>query len=222
MATAIGNGGDMSAKMIGAILVIGIAVLALFAWSRNTARAPTESQAGSSGAGQTPPSAVGPGGSEDTAMMPQSGGDPGVEWAVPKRWSTEPAASMRLATYTVPASGGGESASCGVFYFGSGQGGGVEQNIARWIDEFENPQNPERSSRTVDGLEVFRLRVHGTHLAHARMGGPAEGQQQNYELLGAIVEGPSGSVFFKLTGPAKVVDGAAKEFDGMLASLKKK
>ena len=213
----------MSTKMIGAVLVIGILALALFAWSRNTARTPGETQQESGDAGQEMPGETATRGTPgDAATMPQSGGDPGIAWTVPGRWSVEPGTSMRLATYAVPAPGGGESGSCGVFYFGPGQGGSTEQNIARWVDEFENAPAPERSSRTVGGLEVLRLRVRGDHLAHAGMGGPAQGQQRNYELLGAIVEGPSGSVFFKLTGPAQVVDGAVKEFDAMLESLRKK
>ena len=210
----------MSAKLIGALLVLGIIVLGLFAWSRNTARAPSEAPSPTADAG--PGTAPMPGGAPEDVVLPQSGGDPDIEWTVPKRWKRQPATPMRLATYSVPAALGGEGASCGVFYFGPGQGGDTEQNIERWINEFENAQNPERSVHTRGGLEVSRLRVRGTHLAHAGMGGPAEDQQANYELLGAIVEGPSGPVFFKLTGPAAVVDGAVEEFDGMLASLKKK
>jgi len=38
-------------------------------------------------------------------------------------------------------------------------------------------------------------------------------------LLGAIVEGPHGSVFFKLTGPAKTIEAVSAEFDAMIHSL---
>ena len=37
-----------------------------------------------------------------------------------------------------------------------------------------------------------------------------------YRLLGAIVEGPEGAVFFKLTGPEKSVTAAEKTFRKML------
>jgi hypothetical protein len=40
-------------------------------------------------------------------------------------------------------------------------------------------------------------------------------------LLGAIIEGPSGEVFFKLTGPAKTIAAAESEFQAMLKSVKK-
>jgi hypothetical protein len=40
-----------------------------------------------------------------------------------------------------------------------------------------------------------------------------------YRLLGAIVEGPGGSLFIKLTGPAKTVAAQQKNFDQLLASI---
>ena len=51
------------------------------------------------------------------------------------------------------------------------------------------------------------------------MGQPAP-KKTGYRLLGAIVEGPSGEVFFKLTGPAKTVAAAQGEFQTLLKSLK--
>ena len=54
------------------------------------------------------------------------------------------------------------------------------------------------------------------------MGGPMAAQPPvaGYRLLGAIVEGPNGLVFFKLVGPEKTVAGAANDFTEMLKSLK--
>jgi hypothetical protein len=50
----------------------------------------------------------------------------------------------------------------------------------------------------------------------------ATGEKPDWALLGAIVNGPNGDVFFKLTGPAVTVNAAAKEFDGMLGSMRRK
>ena len=47
---------------------------------------------------------------------------------------------MRAASYTIPpAAGDSEGGECVVYYFGSGQGGGVEANIKRWIGQFTAP-----------------------------------------------------------------------------------
>jgi hypothetical protein len=40
-------------------------------------------------------------------------------------------------------------------------------------------------------------------------------------MLGAIVEAPEGNVFFKLTGPAKTVAAAEKQFEALLKSVKR-
>jgi hypothetical protein len=40
-----------------------------------------------------------------------------------------------------------------------------------------------------------------------------------YRLIGAIVEGPGGNVFFKLTGPAKTIAAQQKNFELLLASI---
>jgi hypothetical protein len=48
------------------------------------------------------------------------------------------------------------------------------------------------------------------------------GKKTGYRLLGAIVEGPQGSVFFKLTGPENTVKSAKDGFDALLQSIKPK
>jgi hypothetical protein len=221
----------MSLRAVVAVLLIGFGALAYYAWSHNAQRpsAPAPEAAGDVGGmppGGMPPGGMPPGdaagGSAAPQLSVQSGGDPGIEWKVPKRWSTEAASAMRLATYAIPAaSGDPEGGRCAVYYFGPGQGGGTDANIERWIGEFQDPQKPERSTKTVGGLGVSMVRVRGTYLAHAGMG-QSSGTQPDHELYGAIVEGPSGSVFFKLTGPANTVGKSASEFEGMVASVKKK
>jgi hypothetical protein len=202
----------VSLRTIVAVLLVVIGALALYAWSRNTATAPSAPDATGSPA---------PGGSSPELVV-ESGGDPGIEWTVPPRWSTESGSPVRLATYAIPAaSGDAEGARCAVYYFGPDQGGGTTDNIERWIGEFEKPNQPERSSKTVDGLPITIVRVRGTYLAHASMG-QSTGTRARHQLYGAIVEGPQGSVFFKLVGPGKTVDLAAGEFEKMLASVCKK
>jgi hypothetical protein len=129
---------------------------------------------------------------------------------------------MRAATYTIPpAKGDPEPAECGVFFFGSGQGGSVEDNVARWVGQFEGGPKPTRSKRTVSGLAVTSVDVSGTYLS----GGPmttVKTRKEGFRLLGAIVEAPEGNVFFKLTGPAATVKAAGPEFEAMIASLKRR
>ena len=204
----------MSIRVIALLLVVGVALLAFAAWPRKQAEAPasmTQAQT-DSGSARMPPL---PGADQPAA-------DPGLTWTAPAQWSAQGARPMRLATYSVPAAkSGGEAGECAVFYFGPGQGGGVEDNIERWIGQFENPGTPLRTTQTVRGIPVTRVKVHGAYLAPGGPNMESQGSKPDYALLGAIVSGPRGAVFFKLTGPAKTVAAAAADFDRMLASFRK-
>ena len=146
----------------------------------------------------------------------------GVKWSVPSRWSEGPQKPMRVATYNTPAAeGGAEGGECAVFFFGSGQGGDIEANINRWVDQFENVKNPERSSKEVYGMKVELVRIAGTYLAPSGPMMQSSGKKDNYRLLGAIVAAPEGSVFFKLTGPAKTIAAAEGDFESLINSLTK-
>ncbi len=204
----------MSLRRVVPVVLIAMIAFAAWAWRRNTTPPPSPMPAPSA-----PLASGAPGGSH---VVVESGGDPGVEWHVPTHWSEAESNPMRLATYGIPAvRGDRDPARCAVYYFGPGQGGDPQTNVERWISEFESPGKAERAALTVDGMAVSTLRMRGTHLAHVDMSSD-HGVQSHQELYGAIVEGPSGMVFFKMTGPEHSVDAAVPEFDRMLASLKRK
>jgi hypothetical protein len=145
----------------------------------------------------------------------------GIHWARPERWGVEPPRQMRIATYSLPAAeGDAEGGECAVFYFGSGQGGDIVANIDRWVNQFEDAK-PQQSLKEVNGLKVTLVQIAGTYLAP---GGPmmqSQGKKEHYRLLGAIVEAPEGSVFFKITGPSKTIAASEADFDKLVSSLAK-
>jgi hypothetical protein len=149
----------------------------------------------------------------------QSGGSGGVKWTAPTRWEAKPASGMRAATYLIPAANGdSEGAECAVF---ENLGGGVQDNIARWVGQFEKTdQPPIQKQDTINSLPVTTVDVSGTFKGGGPMMGASSAPRSGFRLLGAIAEGPGGEVFFKLTGPAKTVAAAQGEFQAMLKSLK--
>jgi hypothetical protein len=163
---------------------------------------------------------------QETPMISQGahGGTPsagGVSWTVPDRWQLGAERPMRIATYMIPAAeGDAAGAECAVFHFGAGQGGDIASNIARWVGQFENPSEPRQSTIESNGLKITTVSTTGTFLAPAGPMMQSQGKLDKYSLLGAIVEAPEGSVFFKMTGPAKTVGNAAGEFDSILRSVK--
>ncbi len=155
-------------------------------------------------ASATPPSAVG-----------------GLRWTVPAGWQAAPERPMRVATYAIPAASGQDAGECGVFFFGTGQGGSVEDNLNRWKSQFEPASTAKPTQRTVNGLKVHEIDLSGTYLAP---GGPmmqSQGKKPGWRLLGAIAEAPDGLVFFKCTGPAATMTKAEKDFAALVKSLSK-
>jgi hypothetical protein len=145
-----------------------------------------------------------------------------LNWTPPATWKADAPRPMRAATYLVaPAKGDTDSGECGVFYFGEGQGGGVDANIDRWVGQFTDAKAPIRKKEKLSGFDVTTVEVDGTFASS--MGGPMgpKTPKPGFKMLAAIVEGPKGNVFFKLTGPAKTVEAARGDFMKMIKSVKK-
>jgi hypothetical protein len=148
----------------------------------------------------------------------------GIRWTAPATWKTEGPRPMRAATYSItPVAGDQGVAECVVNFFGPGQGGGVEANVERWKGQVlgadGKPAPAKIDKRTVRGVQITLVDATGTYTG---MGGPmtAGGKPvTGYRLIGAIVESPGGSVFFKLTGPAKTIAAQQKQFEQLLSSI---
>jgi hypothetical protein len=158
------------------------------------------------------------------AQADQAGG---LTWTTPPEWKSQGERPMRAATYSIPAAKGDpEPAELAIFYFGESSGGGVDANVKRWIDQFQKADGTSAAKdakvkkETIAGLPATAVDVRGTYAGGSMMGPSTP--KPGFRLLGAIVEGPGGNVFFKLTGPEKTVSSAEKSFRKLLEGLKKK
>lgn len=148
----------------------------------------------------------------------------GVHWTAPAGWKAEGPRPMRAATYTIaPVTGDEPGAECVINYFGPGQGGSINDNIERWKTQMRGgagqPAAATVARRTVRGLPITTIDSTG---AYSGMGGPMAASPRlvpGYRLLGAIVEGPGGNVFVKLTGPAKTIAANQQKFEQLLTSF---
>ena len=155
----------------------------------------------------------------DSALPPVE-----ITWVAPPALKRVPPKSpMRKASYVVPHVGADtEDGELAVFYFGPGQGGGIDANVDRWVKQFSgvDPSNVKRADREANGLHQHTVEIaHGTFDAGSMSLAPA-GAKKDYALLGAIVEAPSGAYFFKMTGPAKTIAAARPAFIELLDSVK--
>ena len=145
---------------------------------------------------------------------------PGATVDRPDGWAfRQPSSSMRLAEAEIPGPGG--PALLTVFFFGAGGGGGVDANLQRWAGQIElDPgSTPERGGFEVNGYSVSVIEAVGTLLPSRMGGGPSE-PAPGSKLLGAVIEGPGGPWFFKVTGPTDTVSAAAPAFEAMLQSVR--
>jgi len=130
---------------------------------------------------------------------------------------------MRLATYRVPkAASDPEDGELAVFYFGPGQGGDVGSNLDRWKRQFSDVKKDDvrqTEQRTASGLSAHLLEIPRGTFASGMPGQPTVAHT-GYALIGAIVETPAGSYFFKLTAPEKTVKSARAAFLAMIESVK--
>lgn len=132
-----------------------------------------------------------------------------------------PSMQMRAAEYAV-AGEGAPDAVLSVFHFGPGMGGSVADNVARWVGQVhgENgaPAEARTARRMVNDLPVTMVEAEGT-MSTGMPGGPAGPALAAGKLIGAIVDGPQGLVFFKLSGPAATVDRGRDAFEALVASI---
>ncbi len=147
----------------------------------------------------------------------------GVRWTAPAGWKAEAPRPMRAATYSIPLAAGDEGiAECVVNYFGPGQGGGVDANIERWRGQVLGADGKPAAAKIDKRSARIPITTVDSSGMYTGMGGPMSGGSKpvaGYRLIGAIVEGPGGSVFFKLTGPAKTIAAQQKNFEQLLASI---
>lgn len=152
-----------------------------------------------------------------------------IQFHPPSGWvSEQPSSSMRVAQYVLPKTeGDAEDATAVVYYFGEGQGGGVQENIDRWIAQVQRPDgssskdNAKTESMTVNGLKVTTLDVSGAYNAGAMAGGGANpySSQGLSRMLAAVIETPKGAYFLKLVGPVKTVDQWSRSFLDFVKSV---
>jgi hypothetical protein len=136
----------------------------------------------------------------------------------PDGWEfSQPSSSMRLAEATIPGPGG--PALLTVFFFGAGGGGGVDANLARWVGQVEADGEPERGEFSVGDFTVTTVAVDGTLLPSGMGAGPTE-PVPGSSVVGAVIQGPGGPWFLKVTGPEETVDSARDAFDRMLRSVR--
>lgn len=105
-------------------------------------------------------------------------------------------------------------------------GGSVEANLARWGGQFRATEagkpKIDTSSETVAGMKLTWFDAKGTYLQSLRGPFGPKVEKPGYRMMAAILQtGGSGNYFFKLVGPADLIEPNAEAFKQMVKSASK-
>ncbi|MAJ47653.1 MAG: hypothetical protein CBC35_10370 [Planctomycetes bacterium TMED75] len=131
------------------------------------------------------------------------------------------APSMRFRTlqYSVPGSGGSPSAELIFSVFIGSDGGGIQMNLNRWIQQFRPtdgvPARVEQSTKTINDMAISYVELEGSY---AGMGAAAP--KPNWAQLGAIIQAPGRTVYVRLLGPDKTVLENVSSFESLVDSVR--
>jgi hypothetical protein len=150
-----------------------------------------------------------------------------LRFKAPDGWVTEKTTSaMRVAQYKLPKSEVDlQDASLVLYYFGSAQGGSVQANVERWINQIKQPDGSSSQDKaktettTINGLKVTTVDVSGTYTAEMTPGGGERHNDEKYRLRAAVIETPKGNYFVKLTGPVNTIAKWEQAYNDYLKSF---
>ena len=146
--------------------------------------------------------------SSTNATNPPANSDkPQIKWEVPQEWSPAPASAMRYASFAVEANG--EKADISVVTF-PGDGGSDTDNVNRWRQQIGLPGVDSNA------LKSMMAPVHAgdLHIDTVDMAGAKA------RVVAGWVRHDGRAWFFKLTGPATVVEREKPRFVTFLQSVR--
>ena len=151
----------------------------------------------------------------------------GLKSTPPSTWKESPStSSMRFKQFTIPRDkADGFDAELVIFFFGPGQGGGVEANLDRWKKMFQAPAGKPLSAEVdtydVGAVKTTVLDVRGTYQFKASPMSPGPGEARpNHRMLAVVFESPQGPYYMRFVGPERTIEKNRKEFEAWLKGFK--
>jgi len=142
-----------------------------------------------------------------------------VKLKVPASWKQEePSNNLRLSQFKLPAAEGDKPTTELVISSFPGDGGGVNSNFKRWVDQFSpDGRKVKMTSGECKQGKYYVSDISGTYLQSS--GGPFAAAKKpptpmpGYRSISVVLTIPETGVYFlRLTGPEKTVSAAAESF----------
>jgi len=153
-----------------------------------------------------------------------------LKFTIPSKWRIEMVESpARGGQWRVPPlHGEGEGGEVVVFYFGppiggTQIGGTTKENIEAWIGTMFNaeghPAAAEIKHHETGGLKISQVVIFGTYNRVVSLPGAPPVPKSNYGLLGAVIENPQGTIYWRFTGPEALITANLPLFNKVIDSV---
>ena len=124
----------------------------------------------------------------------------------PASWIwTPPRSTFSSANYILPAVQSSEPALLAITEFDVDEGGNIEDNIARWNNQFRDfegaPVKPIIENISFQGLDATQVAFRGEY-----MGAGAAWHKPDHTMIVIVLEQPMKRAFFKILGPTETVN----------------
>lgn len=145
------------------------------------------------------------------AVVPtKDSGETLLKWQAPADWKPKPATSVRKGSFSVSRDGAEADLSITAF---PGDVGGLSANVNRWRGQVGlEPIDDSEIGKFTEGLDA-----NGLHFTLVDFAGAQASSQQR--ILAAFAPWQGGTWFFKLTGPAALVEGEKPAFVAFLRTV---
>ena len=145
-----------------------------------------------------------------------------VQWTCPPGWeeiqSTKP---QRIVEFTIEKNGPGNAPIQFLILNGADEHPRARQaTFDRWETFFHADTAPSETPIDHDGLKGARKKVHGEYDGPPVLGASESIKEPNWTMIFGWVEGPSGSIMFRVQGPDAIIRANEAKVDQLLASMR--
>lgn len=158
------------------------------------------------------PAAAAPGSNSMASTPVATASGSGLTWKGPSHWQEKPASGMRKGTFTL--TGEGATAELSITAF-PGDVGGEVANVNRWRGQVQlAPQSPSEVEAAIQRIDANGLKIGVVDMT----GTGSDGKPSR--TIGAMVPHGGATWFFKLSGPAPLLEKEKAAFFDYVKTIK--
>jgi hypothetical protein len=147
-----------------------------------------------------------------------------VAWTCPQGWEeTQSTKPQRLVEFTLEQNGPGNSPVQFLILNGADEHPAARMaSITRWQTFYREDEGQQTTTTEQNGVKVTRMRTHGEYEGQNAIGTGDVIKEANWTMICGFVEGPDGSILFKVQGPDAIIKTHQARIDQLLASMRTK